>query len=227
MLEQEKLNTISSFTSKILRKNFGKGPQSCQSALCNKHLVIYIKGFISPMEDVLMQQGQNTQVEKARSTIINIILEELKGVIEVTLDCDIEEQYHDWNFPNNSGVIMFVLNHEDQRNGGQPLINMTMLENEVARISVLVQKLPDEIKIHPISATIYLVERKGILVPIEKALISKGFEEELRITKDELEKEHFHRNGRFNDIFQKNVSDIFIDWNMREDKALMAFVLST
>lgn len=57
----------------------------------------------------------------------------------------------------------------------------------MGRISFLVEKVPDEIKTYPISPSIYLIERRGILIQIEKALIEKGFENELRFTKDELE----------------------------------------
>lgn len=227
-MDQEKVNSISSFTSKLLRKNFGRGPQLCQSTFCGKYFVTYIRGFISPMEEVLMQQGQMHQVEKARSVIINHIIEEIKGVVKVSFNREVEEHYHDWNFPNNSGFIIFVLNEEDS--------NMTQiadhqqllpkLESEIGRISALVQKVPDQINTHILSPSIYLVERKGILIPIEKALISKGFAQELKITKDELEKEYFHKYGKFEEIFRQPVKDVFIDWCFKDDKSLMAFILA-
>lgn len=221
--EQDKLNTISSFTSKLLRKNFGKGPQSCQSTLTKNHLVIYIRGFISPMEEVLIKQGQRNQVQKARTVILNYLLNELKGVIELTLDQEVKRVYHDWNFPNNSGAIMLVL--DEEMNERATNSSFQELEAEVARISELVQKVPDKIFVYPMSSTIYLVERVGILIMIEKALVQKGFTEELKITKDELEKEYFHRQGRFGDIFNRNVIDIFIDWDIHGDRSLMVFIL--
>ncbi|WP_226669921.1 Na-translocating system protein MpsC family protein [Metabacillus litoralis] len=226
-MDQDKLNSISSLTSKLLRKNFGKGPKSCQSTICKQHLVIYVQGFISPMEEVLIQQGQQKQVEKARAVIIEHVLEELKGIIKVSLDREVEESYHDWNFPNNSGLIFFVLNEEIDQSCDDNGIYLKKLENEIARISELVQKVPNSIRVFPLSQSIYLVEREGILIPIEKALIAKGFAEELRITKDELEKSYFHRYGNFDEIFKNSIKDIFIDWNFKKDKSLMAFVFNT
>ena len=225
-MDQEMLNSISSFTSKILRKNFGRGPQLCQSTLSARYLVVYIRGFISPMEEVLIQQGYRNQVEKARTVIINHAIEELKGVVEISLNRDVVDHYHDWNLPNNTGIMMFVL---DERVGSECMpedhVNLQQLESEVARISLLVEKVPDQIKIYPLSKFIYLIERKGILVPIEKSLIQKGYADELKVTKDELEKSHFHRSGKFEEIFQTSVKDIFIDWNFKEDKSYMAFIL--
>jgi uncharacterized protein YbcI len=153
------------------------------------------------------------------------LLEEIKGVVQVSISVEVREYYHDWNFPNNSGIIIFVLEGELTEDALEVQVDSASLEREVARISMLVQKVPDQIHIFPISPTVIVVERKGILVQIEKALISKGFQQELKFTKDELEKEYFHRDGNFEALFQKSVKDIFVDWNFKEDKSLMAFIL--
>jgi len=224
-VDQKNLDHISSYISKLLRKNFGKGPQSCQSTLSGKHLITYIRGFVSPMEEILLQQGQKKTVDQARALIMNHLLEEIKGVIQVSIDIEIKEYYHDWNFPNNSGIFMFVLNKEFPIASLENNIDAEDLEKEVSRITTLVQKTPDQIHIYPLSPMVYLVERKGILIQIEKALFQKGFYQELRFTKDELEKEYFHRDGRFEHIFKRSVKDILIDWNFKDDKSLMAFIL--
>ncbi len=226
-MDQDVLNSISSYLSKLLRKNFGRGPQSCQSTVNKNIFVMYIRGFISPMEEILMAQGQFVQVEKARSVIVNHALDQLKGVVEVSLKCEISETYHDWNFPNNSGFIIFLLDREvTDHSIAVAEVDLVRLESEVARISMLVQKVPDQIQIYTISPTIFVIERRGILIAIEKALIQKGFEEELIITKDELEKEYFHNFGEFYEIFNKGVKDIFIDWNFKEDKSMMGIILN-
>lgn len=223
-MEQSKEEYISSYISKLFRKNFGRGPQSCRTTLGKKHLVTYINGFITPMEEVLIKKGQNKYVDDARATIILHLLDEIRGLVKVTYDVDVAECYHDWNFPNNSGILIFVF--EDQKGEHfQTDIDLKALEHEVGRISMLVQKVPENIRTYPLSKSIYLVERNGILIPIEKALISQGFQKELQFTKDELEKSYFHRSGNFEPIFKNRVKDILIDWNFKEDKSLMAFVL--
>jgi len=225
MIENNKLDYISSYISKSLRKNFGKGPQSCQTNLNGKYLVSYIRGFVSPMEEILLKQRQKKTVDDARTLIMDHLLEEIKGVIQVSINVEVTDYYHDWNFPNNSGIIIFILEEDISEEVPESRVDKAGLEDEIARISMLVQKVPEQIHIYPISPTVFLVERKGILVQIEKALISKGFQRELRYTKDELEKEYFHRDGRFEALFQKSVKDIFVDWNFRDDKSMMAFIL--
>jgi uncharacterized protein YbcI len=226
MTDTKKEEYISSYISKLLRKKFGRGPRSCQTTISQNYLVTYIGGFLSPMEDILLQHGQSKYVDHARNVIITHLLDEIKGVIQITFDVEVEEYYHDWNFPNNSGILIFVLDTETGQRI-KPDIDTQRLELEVGRISLLVEKVPDKIITCPISPSIFLIERRGILVQIEKALIDKGFENELRFTKDELEKSYFHRYGRFEDIFHKSVRDIFIDWNFKEDKSLMAFILNS
>ncbi|OLO42195.1 hypothetical protein BTR23_02945 [Alkalihalophilus pseudofirmus] len=222
---QEQLKHISSYTSKLLRKNFGRGPESCQATLNGKHLVLYIRGFISPMEEVLVQKGQQNYVHSARDVIIGDIIIELKGVVQVTLQTDVHEAYHDWNFPNNSGMVILELENEVLESDEDLGFKIHTFEQEVSRISSLVQKVPEQINTVVHTKNILLVERVGILVPIEKALVHKGFTSELILTKDELEKKYFHRDGKFEEIFHRRVQDIFIDWNLIEDKSLMAFIL--
>lgn len=178
------------------------------------------------MEEVLMSQGQHDQVETARTMIINHVVDEVKGFIESSIEIDIENIFHDWNYPNNSGLIVFVLNQELIHEKVKSKVDLSKLEFEVARISELVQKVPNKIYVHEISSSIYLVERIGILIPIEKALLKKGFKDELLLTKDNLEKSYFHRYGKFDDIFHQEVKDIFIDWDFKQDRAIMGFVLN-
>lgn len=225
MVDQKKLDYISSYISKLLRKNFGRGPHSCQTTLNKRHLVTSIRGFVTPMEEILLKQGHSKDVDNARQHIMDYLLEEIKGVVQVSLDTEVSEYYHDWNYPNNSGVIILVLEQEEE-NRYVSDIDIPSLEKEIGRISLLVEKVPDQIYTYPITPSIYVIERIGILVQIEKALIEKGFQQELKFTKDELEKSYFHRHGEFQNIFHRQVRDIFIDWNFKENKSLMVFLLN-
>ncbi|KKI89110.1 hypothetical protein WQ54_28220 [Bacillus sp. SA1-12] len=222
---QEQLNYISGYTSKLLRKKFGRGPQSCQSIANKWHLVIVIRGFLSPMEEVLLSKGQNNLIDLTRTTIISSVLEELKGVIQVTLEAEIEGCYHDWNLSTNSGLLMFTLNNPVVDMNEVIQLDANGIKAEVSRVSSLVQKVPEHIELYPLSSQIFLVERKGILIPIERALIMKGFIQELRMTKDELEKRYFYNEGKFEELFNINIKEIFIDWNLKDDRSLMAFII--
>ncbi|MDQ0256952.1 uncharacterized protein YbcI [Evansella vedderi] len=193
--------------------------------MSKKYLILYIRGFISPMEEVLIKKGQISYVDHAREVIIGHLLEEIKGVVQVDLDVNVEGYFHDWNFPNNSGVICMVLDDDTCAPVHSPTFSLKDLELEVARITAMVQKEPDKIKTYPLSPHIVLVERVGILIPIEKALIQNGYQEELKLTKGNLEKSYFHHQSNFDDIFNTYVLDIFIDWDFKMDKSMICFVL--
>lgn len=225
MIDQKKLDYISRYTSKLLRKNFGRGPQSCQINVCKRYVITYVRGFVAPMEEVLLKQGHAKDVDHARRLIMNSLIEEIKGVIQVSLDVEVGDYYHDWNFPNNTGILIFILEKEEEDHYVTD-IDISKLEREVGRISHLVQKTPDEMFTCPISHSIYVVERAGILIQIEKALLERGFEQELRYTKDQLEKSYFHRHGEFEEIFQQPIRDIFIDWDFHANKSVMVFILA-
>lgn len=224
---QQKLMDISSLTSKLLRKNFGRGPESCFAFAGYHFLVFYIRGFLSPLESILLESGNPDTIDISRSIVMKNILAQLKGILELEFNVDVEGFYHDWNYPQNTGVItvVFEKNITDIMHNNGETTEFNRLVEEVDRISALAEKKPEKTEVFQITPKLYLIKRDGILVQIEKALIEKGYDQILMVTKDELEKSFFHRNGHFEDIFKQPVADIFIDWNVHEDNSLICFIL--
>ncbi|RXT06535.1 Na-translocating system protein MpsC family protein [Ammoniphilus sp. CFH 90114] len=223
---QQKLLEISSLTSRMLRKSFGRGPESCQAYLKYRYLVITIRGFLSPMESILLEHGNVDDIDISRGIVMNNVLAQLRGVLELEFQQDVQDFYHDWNYTRNTGVIMIVFEQDILPGDNfEPFLEQTPLLDEVNRISEMVQKVPDRTEAYQITPSIYLVLRVGILITLEKALIAKGFQQTLLVTKDDLEKGFFHRSGPFQEIFNQRLSDIFIDWNLNDDNSLMCIVL--
>lgn len=225
---QQKLMDISSLTSKLLRKNFGRGPESCFAFKNNDFLVFYIRGFLSLMESILLESGNSDNIDISRSIIMQSIFTQLKGIIELEFEQEVKSFYHDWNYPNNTGMITVAfekdITNEKNQAGSQPP-EFNRLIDEVERISAIVEKIPEKTMAFQIAPKLYLVKRDGILVQIEKTLIEKGYEQILLVSKDTLEKSYFHRDAHFEDIFKQPVADIFIDWNLNEDNSMICFVL--
>ncbi|HEU4964060.1 MAG TPA: Na-translocating system protein MpsC family protein [Bacilli bacterium] len=224
--QHEGLQHISSYTSKMLRQKFGRGPESCHASLGDRFLVLYIRGFLSPMEEVLLQQGEMDTVATSRKIIIDSILPELKGVVQLTLEIDIAACYSDWNFISNTGVIVIELQaDEGQQATGNEFAGREAFEEEIIRLSAIVQKTPERVESYQLSPRVMVVMRYGMLLMIEHALIQKGMGQPLRITKGELEKKYFHADGRFDKILGQQVIDFFVDWDFKKDNSLMCFVL--
>jgi uncharacterized protein YbcI len=212
----------------MLRKNFGRGPHSCHAFANGPFLVFYIRGFLSPIESVLLENGNSDNVDFSRTIVIKKLLMQLKGILEMEFGVDVKSFYHDWNYPNNTGMITIEfesdINRMDEKSLESPRDTQSII-NEIDRISILVQKKPEKTEAFFISPKVYLVKRDGILIQIEKALIEKGYEHTLLVTKDELEKLYLHRNGHFEEIFSQPIADIFVDWDFNADNSMICFVL--
>jgi len=232
MMMQQELKNISSYVSKLLRQNFGRGPEACFASAGSRFLVITVRGFLSPMEEVLLQHDKLDSVDQTRSIIVSTLLPEIRGVISVSLGVEVDRFFHDWNYNSNAGVIIAVFEEELpflQRAAAQKAaevkIDLDAFREEVNRISGYVQKVPDGLSIYPISTKLILVLKTGILIPIEKALIARGFGNELRLAKDELEKKHFQQSPIFSRLLGDTLENVFIDWNFQNDESLVCFQL--
>lgn len=225
----EQLKHISGYAGKLLRQKFGRGPEYCQAYARHHFLVLSVQGFLSPMEEALLRLGHQVIVTTARQAVMTSLLEELKGVIQLTLDADVTGFYTNWSLPNNNGLIVALthlpLTEDNPGEAGDQDPVFSQLEQEVSRLSALVEKVPERIRVYRIHSKMFIVIREGILVPIEKALAQKGFHNELLIAKEELEKSYFHRDGRFDLLFGRPVQDIFFDWSLTNDNSLICFVL--
>lgn len=134
---------ISSLTSKLLRKNFGRGPESCYAYANERFLVFYIRGFLSPLESILLENGNPDNIEISRNIVMKTVLNQLRGIIELEFGQDVECFYHDWNYPQNTGMITIQfegdITQPADRNQSTP-VDLRPLIDEVDRISILVQK---------------------------------------------------------------------------------------
>jgi uncharacterized protein YbcI len=224
---QQELLDLSSLTSKMLRRNFGRGPESCHAYINHRYLVFYIRGFLSPMESVLLEKGKSDHIVASRRIVMDSVLTQLKGVFELKFQQDVRSFYQDWNYPNNTGLVTVVFEKDilTSDEAIESFQERSLLVEEVERISMLVQRKPEQTAAYKISPKIYLIIRQGILVPVEKALILKGYQQTLLAIKDELEKTYYHRYGRFEEIFNQQVTDIFVDWNFSGDNSIMCLVL--
>lgn len=217
---------LSKHLSKLLRHRFGRGPELCHVFIKYHFIVFYIKGFVSAIEEVLIKEEQLDTVSHSRYTVIQSLLPELRGIIELMTGDEVEEFYQDWNIENNTGMIVATLKAKQVESISTHFQSREQMIEEIDRISGIIQKQPNKTEVYQITPEVYVSTRDGILVLIEKALITKGFEKPLILTKTELEKAYFHHNSNFNQIFQREINDIFIAWDFKNDKALTVFFLN-
>ena len=73
---QENLFYLSSTYSKLLKRRFGKGPETCYIISKNSRLYVFMRNFMTPAEEVLVEKQELNLALQFRSTVINAVTKE-------------------------------------------------------------------------------------------------------------------------------------------------------
>src|SRR5690606_6649402 len=103
---------IGAYTSTLLRNHFGKGPTSVYVTIKKPYVVIHFRGFLSPVEKILLKQNEWKRVLETRDLLLDdlkpLIIEELLKMTGL----DIREFYADWNLSLKTGMFLGVLDEK-------------------------------------------------------------------------------------------------------------------
>jgi uncharacterized protein YbcI len=219
---------IANYTGKLLRDNFGKGPESVYVSLGYTFFTIYLRNFLTPSERVLLEQKQDIIVHQMRDKLMDNILPDIASYMSFVTGVKPREFYYDWNLQNRSGILMGITSEPfpDSPPLNEFYEGRQALEQEIIKISQQAQKAPEEIYSCELNPRTLVVLRNGILVRIEKEIIRLGHGDILRPIKRNLEKSYLHNNNWFESILQKRVIDSFADWDFDLDKSMIVLVVN-
>ncbi|AFC33384.1 hypothetical protein PM3016_6778 [Paenibacillus mucilaginosus 3016] len=217
---------IGSYTGKLLRDHFGKGPESISVSMGGHFVTMYLRNFLTPSERVLLEQDHEMIIHQMREKLTQMMIPEITSYIQLVTGVKPSEFYYDWALHNKSGMLVGFVpeGFEEAPEVNENYEGKQRLEQEINKISRLVQREPDEIYSCELNARTILIIRKGILVRIEKELIRLGHGELLKGVKRNLEKTYMHNNNNFDEILNRQVLDSFADWNYSQDKSVMMLV---
>ncbi|WP_088034314.1 Na-translocating system protein MpsC family protein [Evansella clarkii] len=215
------------FISSMLRNNFGKGPSSVYVTIKPPFFTAHIRGFIAPMEKILLRQKEYQRVLETR----DLLMQELKQEIILELwkksGLDVKHLYADWDLEKESGTIFGILlgdgEKEEDSFWPEELSKGEFIEG-IDRASVLVQKKPGSTEAYWLNDRTILVRRKEILVPIEKELIKNGVIEDLKLSKRPLERRAL-KEVQLETALKRNISEYFVDWNFDKDEGFIVLIL--
>lgn len=222
-----KQQAIASYIGKALQKHFGKGPTSVYVTFEPPFLTMSIRGFLMPFERILLSQKKEEQVEQTRELLMQEFFLAVRLQLEHETEHQISEFYFDWNLIQKTGMLWCILDTKTpyKHSFSWPEeIDQQLFEKKVNHFSTRGQKEPDEINTFWLNNRTVLIERIGVFVEIEKALIQKGFKEELKIAKRPLERQ-LVREEHFEEILFQKITDIFTDWDFTQDKGYMVLTL--
>ncbi|GGD22715.1 Na-translocating system protein MpsC family protein [Pontibacillus salipaludis] len=217
---------LASYTGKLLREHYGKGPASVYVSIKHPFITFYLRDFLTPTESVLRSQGHDQKVEETRDLLMKDVLHELKATLTVVADLQVDNLYYDWSLENRTGIILGVLS-EDQANKDEQFYEYPAkgkLHEEINRVSRQVEKEPEETNSLYLNDRTLVIQRKGILVDIEKELIRSGYEQPLRLSKRRLEKDMLDRR-LYESILGVSITDLFVDWDFQLDQSFIVLII--
>lgn len=219
MFDEKKVQKeLSSYVSSLLQSHFGKGPASIEVSVCSPYIVVHLKGFLAPTEEILYKQNKFQRILETRDLLMDELKPRIKFEFLKSLELDVKELYADWDLHKKTGIILVVLNTEaPEVQAPQPSgIDEGELHQRIADFSIDAQKEPAGIETCFLNDHLLVIRRTGILMKIEKELIRNGFSETLKLSKRVLESNLiFHAN--FESALKQKVSEIFVDWNFKDD----------
>lgn len=227
MPEERTVQTeIGGFISTLMRQHFGKGPTSIYVTIKKPFITIHIRGFNTPMENVLLKQNEWKRVLETRDLLLNslkpLIAEELLKITGMAF----KHLYADWNLPLETGMIFGVMDDTPALEEFEWLkeADEKIFYQKIVWVHEEAERKPGRIESYWLSERTLLVKRMDILVGIEKALIAEGYTEVLKLAKRPLERSLLNQAGLESALHRK-IRESFLDWNFDEDLGYIVLVL--
>ncbi|MFD2045237.1 Na-translocating system protein MpsC family protein [Ornithinibacillus salinisoli] len=219
---------LASYIGKLLRDNFGRGPETVFVSINQPFICVYLRKFLSPMEKVLISDNHESFIQTSRDILMKNLIPEINAYMTVLTGLTMEEFYYDWNLHNQSG--MFVAISNNRANIEQPselnYPGKDELHQEIIQVSQQAQKVPQEVLSYKLNERTIIVIRNGIFITIERELIRMGQLEVLRTAKRRVEKRLLHNSMRLESIFDAKIDDSFVSWDFDRDRSVILFIVN-
>lgn len=221
---QEDLIILSSSLSKLLKRKFGKGPETCYASLKEGMISVHIKNFITPAEEVLIENKEINLAYNFRSAIMKAIFQEFKREITNILEVECEEIFHDWNYSINTGMILIILEESIGELSNRPDIVDSEKLLEVAKgVGQKIHKVPTGYSFFKLNQNSYAISYNGTMTQIEYILYKKGKLELLRQRSEEIKKEYTNSLILFERTFGRKIKELFFIWDYENDTSYIIF----
>lgn len=219
---------VDEYISALLETHFGESPAKVNITIEKSFIVIHLQGFLLPSEKILMRRNETKRLLETRMLIMNGLKAEVIDVLKKTTGIEVAEFYADWNLEKETGLFLAVAEKIQAPDTADwpDEIDKAALEKKVINASKETEKEPDAIETYWLGNNLILIERRGIVVEIERQLIKNGIIEELRLAKRPLEHD-IMESTKLEPILKQPVSELFVDWDFENEKAYMVLVLES
>lgn len=206
----------------MLKRRFGKGPEACSLTFHSKKILVHIRNFITPAEDVLITNNQLKLAHSFRTSVMETVFREFADEATKVLGVTFNSYFDDWNYEENSG--MMLLENITSLSWEETQINPILkdkLFDQMIQICSEIHKAPKKLEIVRINPTMYVIESQGILLQVEKILFSKGH---LTIIQDrafEIKDCYLEHKGSLQHIFETKIDHLYLMWDYEKDRSLL------
>ncbi len=217
---------LSSTLSKMLKKRFGKGPEACYITFYSNRLIINIRNFITPAEEVLVKNNNLNLVHNFRAGVMEEVFREFSQQASTVLGTTFDTYFNDWDYDTNTGILL--LENGDSKNWNGENIDIQLKEKlykQIISISSDVHKVPNKLQCMKITQNMVVVECEGILLQIENILLKKGYIDVILEQTRDIKKSYLERKELFEHIFNRVVEGMFITWDFQNDRNCIFFYL--
>jgi uncharacterized protein YbcI len=216
---------LSSTFSKLLKRRFGKGPETCTVILKGDRYYVYMRNFITPAEEVLIKQDKLELAINFRSSIINAVTEEYLPEVSKVLGISFDYFFHDWNYDKNTGILLLDNSQSDHKES----IDYSFESNLFAlivNVGSSYYKKPESLKVVKFTQNICAIESKEVLLPLERLVYEKGNVELLLHQAWEIKKGYWRNKGQFEDLFNRLIEDMFMMWDYKNNRNYLVFIFN-
>jgi uncharacterized protein YbcI len=219
---------VGEYVSKVLEEHLGESPESVNVIIKRPYIVVHLSGFMLASERFLLKRSQRKRVAETRDVLMTGLRKNIITDLAKMTGFTVAEFYADWNLEKETGLLMAVIDERKEAHTDEwpKQVEKKELLEKIVLASKKAQKEPGQIDLSWLTDSMLLVERKEIMVEIEKELIKNGVTEELRLAKRTLEHRMIN-SVDFEPVLKRPIKELFLDWDFEGDKAILVLILET
>jgi|SRR4051794_37082471 uncharacterized protein YbcI len=219
---KEDLLSLSSSFSKIIKRGFGKGPETCYTVLRANRLYVYIRNFMTPAEEILAEKQEYNLLMNFRSSVITALSQDLMKEASLILGISFDSFYQDWNYNLNSGILLLVNNSFNPDVKVEESFERKLFQL-VRMVGSQLHKIPSELKVVKYTQNICAIESKGVMLPLDYLMVKQGNSDLLFTYAREIKKGYYQHRELFEELFNRSIEDLFMMWDFKNNKSYLIF----
>ncbi|MEJ8307138.1 hypothetical protein [Saccharibacillus sacchari] len=216
--------SLTSYSNVLLKSQFGK-PADSIDIVTDPRCFVFIYRGLTDAHDSRLPEDPDERYAHIYILLKQFIYPSLRPKIEAASNQTISFAYMDWKIQTDTAMIAVFLHPEIEKAHEDLYAGKADLHQHVETITEKVQNPPISIESFRMEGDLLLIVRTGLLISLEKRLVKKGFNNELRLAKRELELERFIEGLPIKELLGKKMKNAFLDWAFEDDVSLLTLEL--